>query len=440
MQRVTATDNYDLFADYEHEAYHGNLSYNWLDEVIRKGIEQNHSVSFSDADEKGNFYLSFNYSKQIGLVKTSDYERFSGKVNIDRNLKSWIKAGTNTSYVRGISNIAESSIFENALRANPFYKINEEDVYMKWGPEVQTGVNNPLKSMTVENYRIQNRLMSANYINITPIKGLNIRNSFSIDFREQQDYQYAPKNTGQSIRNSYDGNAVHSKNHWFDWQYDGSIAYDINIDKHRIAAMMTANISKNTRQSNEIDAKGFASDNFLYYYLNGATLKNIFTLSSDFTNRSIAAFVQRANYTYDNCYYATVTIREEGSSSFAPQNRWGTFPSIALAWNAANEEFIKNTDIFNLLKLRLGYGIVGNQNIPLYAIYSLYRPSVTNNSVVYNSDGRLGNLNLRWEKQKQWNVGLDIGILENKLSLTTDYYYIRNTDLLMQRSLSPISG
>ncbi|MDR1601394.1 MAG: TonB-dependent receptor [Tannerella sp.] len=440
IQRVTATDNYDLFADYEHDAYHKNLSYNWLDEVIRKGVEQNHSVSFSDADDKGNYYLSLNYSKQTGLVKTSDYERFSGKINLDRSLKPWLKVGTNTSYIRGIANVAESSIFGNAMRANPFYAINDEDVYMKWGPEVQTGVNNPLKSMTVDEDRTQNRLLSANYININPIEGLNIRNTFSIDFRDQQEYYYAPKNTGQSIRNSYDGNAIHTKNHWFNWQYDGSVAYDTNIDKHRISAMATVNISKNVHQVNRVDAKGFASDDFLYYYLNGATLKNIFTLSSDFTRRSIAAFVQRVNYTYDYRYYATVTIREEGSSSFAPENRWGTFPSVALAWNAANESFLKGNDLFDQLKLRLGYGIVGNQNIPLYAIYSLYRPSVTNNSVVFNSDGRLGNPDLRWEKQKQWNVGLDAGILNNRLSFTADYYYIKNTDLLMQRSLSPISG
>lgn len=298
-----------------------------------------------------------------------------------------------------------------------------------------------MNSLTIDGKRTQNRLTSANYFNINPIEGLNIRNSISIDMMDQQEYWYVPMEIGQSVQNSYDGDASHRKDHWFNWQWDASVSYDKTFaGKHKLFAMFASNLSKNKWEYNQVNARGFASDDFSYYYLQGAAAKEKFNLASDFNNRSIMAFVQRVNYTYSNKYFATFTMRQEGSSKFSPENRWGYFPSASLAWDAAAEEFIYNLDFFDQLKARLGYGIVGNENIPLYSIYSLYRPSITNNNVVYKSDGRLGNPDLRWEKQKQLNVGVDVAALNSRLSLTADYYYIKNTDLLMQRSLSPISG
>lgn len=441
INKITSPDNFDVFADYEHASYKNGQSYNWLDDVTRKGFQQNHSISFSDADEKGNYYLNFGYSKQEGLVKNSDFERFNGKVNLERSLKPWFKVGTTTSYVRGKYGLVEGSVYWNAMTANPMYPINDTDIYMKWGSSVQTGVYNPILSLTIDGDRTQNRLISANYFNINPIEGLNIRNTISIDKMDQQEYWYTPKGVGQSVRNAYDGEASHRKDEWFNWQWDGSASYETTFSKkHKLFAMLAVNVSKNQAQYNQVKGRGFASDDFSYYYLNGATNKDLFELSSDFTNSSIMAFVQRATYSYDSKYFATLTVRQEGSSKFSSENRWGTFPSVALSWNASNEDFIKNLNIFDQLKFRVGYGIVGNQNIPLYAIYSLYRPYVTGGSVVYKSDGRMGNPDLRWEKQKQWNFGLDFGILNNRLSFTADYYRITNTDLLMQRSLSSITG
>ncbi|PXV65025.1 TonB-linked SusC/RagA family outer membrane protein [Dysgonomonas alginatilytica] len=441
ISQITSPENFDVFADYEHASYKAGQSYNWLDEVTRKGFQQNHTVSFSDADEKGNYYLSFGYSKQEGLVKNSDFERFNGKVNIERSLKPWVKVGTTTSYIRGSYGLTESSVFWNAMTANPMYPINDTDIYMKWGSAVQTGVYNPILSLTIDGDRMQNRLISANYVNLNPMEGLNIRNTLSIDKMDQQEYWYTPKNVGQSIRNAYDGEASHRKDEWFNWQWDGSASYETTFaKKHKLFAMVAINVSKNQWQFNQVKGRGFASDEFSYYSLKGATKKDVFDLSSDFTNSSIMAFVQRANYSYDNKYFATLTVRQEGSSKISPQNRWGTFPSLALSWNVANEDFVKKLNIFDQLKLRAGYGIVGNQNIPLYAIYSLWLPYVSGGTVLPRSDGKMGNTDLRWEKQKQWNFGLDVSILQNRLSFTADYYNIKNTDLLMQRSLSSMSG
>lgn len=441
ISEITNPTNFSIFADYEQQSYHNGQSYNWLDEVTRSGLQQNHNISFSDADEKGAYYLSLGYTNQEGLVKNSDYERFSGKINIERSLKPWLKVGTSTSYVRGKYGLVEESVYSNAMMANPLYPINQEDIYMKWGSTFQTGVYNPLLSLSIKGDRKQNRLVSANYMNINPMEGLNIRATISIDKMDKQEYWYTPKNVGQSIQKSYNGEASHRKDDWFNWQVDGSVSYETTFaKKHRLVSTVAVNISENTWEYNQVNGRGFASDDFGYHYLNGATAKDKSLMASDFTSAGIAAFVQRVNYSYDNKYNTTVTVRQEGSSKFAPNHRWGIFPSIALAWNASEEEFIRNLNTFDQLKFRVGYGIVGNQNIPLYAIYSLYRPWVTNGNTVYNSDGRMGNPDLRWEKQKQLNVGLEIAVLNNRLSFSADYYNIVNEDLLMERTLTNMTG
>lgn len=429
------------FATYEKDAITQGKSYNWLNEVVRKGFQQNHSLSFSGATDKNSYYVSFGASQQDGLVKNSDYTRYTGKINMEHSVKSWLKIGTNTSFARTIEKLVEGSVFGNAMQANPMYAINDADTYMKWADLIQTGTNNPLKSLTITGDRNQNRLTSANFVNINPIEGLNIRNTLSLDLMNQQEFWYIPKNVGQSIQNSLNGEATQRKDSWLNWEWDASVSYDKTFaNKHRISALLAVNVSKNDWNYNQLNARGFASDDFKYMYVNGATLRDKFLLYSDFTTNTLMAYVQRVNYTYNNKYFATLTIREEGSSKISDQYRWGTFPSLALAWNAKEEEFMKNISLVNALKVRAGYGVVGNQNIPLYANYSLYRPTVSNNTVSYISDGRLGNEKLKWEEQKQMNFGVDVTVLNNKLSLVADYYFVNNDNLLMRRSLSSVTG
>ena len=152
------------------------------------------------------------------------------------------------------------------------------------------------------------------------------------------------------------------------------------------------------------------------------------------------SYLARANYNYDNKYFATVTARYDGSSKFAEGFQWGVFPSIALSWNITNEKFMENQKIFDSAKLRVGYGIVGNQTIPNYAFYSLYEPAFSNASVSFNSTGLRGTEGLTWERQGQSNIGLDLSILKKRLQISAEYFQIVNSNLLMRRSLSTLTG
>lgn len=424
----------------ELQTYNAGQTYNWLNRIKQHGVQQNHTISFSKSTTDGSsVYVSFNYTDQKGLLKTSNYKRFGGKINLDQKIKPWLKIGTNTTFARTEESYIDGGVFNIAANANPLLPVNDTTVYLSWKGIKSPDLYNPLRSLRIDGKGNENRLLTTNYLVVNPISGLNIRSGFSADVRNQNYFNYIPKDLGQSLRNSTNGSATQRKTNWLNWQWDNSVSYDKSFGKHNFSGLVSFGLTHNSNDYNQVDAWGFATDDFSYKYLGGAYLKDKFVLQSDFVTNTLVSYIARANYNYDNKYFATLTGRYDGSSRFGNGNKWGLFPSLALAWNVAREEFMKDSHIDNL-KLRAGYGIAGNQNIPNFAYRSLYRPVFTNGTVTYVSDGRLGNPNLRWEKQKQLNVGVDLGVLNNKLNITADYFIIHNNDLLMQRSLSTTTG
>ncbi|WP_219223444.1 SusC/RagA family TonB-linked outer membrane protein [Pedobacter antarcticus] len=436
-------DGSPAFGADELKTYREGNTYNWLDQIRQRGIQQNHTMSFSKGSDDGSsVYVSFNYTDQKGLLKTSNYKRFGGQVNLDQKIKPWLKLGSNTTFNRTEERYIDGGVFNIAANANPLLEIDDNINYLSWRGIQSTDLYNPIRSLNIDGQGNQNRLLTTNYITATPIPGLNIRTGFSVDIRNQNYYNYIPRYLGQSLRNSTNGSATHKKENWLNWQWDSSVSYEKSYGKHNLSGLVSFGLSHNSYDYNQIDARGFATDDFSFKYLGGAFLKEQFQLQSDFTTNSLVSYVSRFNYNYDNKFFATLTGRYDGSSRFGNGNKWGLFPSLALGWNIAKEDFIKESSLamLNTLKLRAGYGIAGNQNIPNFAYRSLYRPVFTSGSVTYVSDGRLGNERLRWEKQKQFNFGIDLGVLEDRFTLSADYFVINNSNLLMQRTLSTTTG
>jgi TonB-linked SusC/RagA family outer membrane protein len=423
----------------ELDVYGQGQSYNWLDEITRKGVQQNHTASFSKGTEDGSVYVSFNYTNQSGLLRNSNYKRYGGQINLDQKIKSWLKVGTNTNFSRTDESFIDGGIFNIAANANPLLPIDDQKIYLSWKGIENTDLYNPVRSLGIDSKGNQNRLLTTNYLNATPIKGLNIRTGFSVDARNISYFNYIPKNLGQSIRNSTSGSATQNKDEYLNWQWDSSVAYDASYGKNNFSGLLSFGLTHNNHNYNQVNASGFATDDFSYKYLGGAYLKEMFQLGSDFITTSLISYVGRLNYNYDQKYFATLTARYDGSSKFGEGNKWGLFPSLALAWDVSKEDFMEGLNV-DQLKFRAGYGIAGNQGIPDFAYRSLYRPIFTDGSVTYVSDGRLGNENLIWEKQKQLNLGIDVGILQKRLSFSFDYFNIHNDDLLMQQSLSTTTG
>lgn len=422
-----------LFAQYELDAINNPdfKDYNWLGEVTQDATEQNHSLSFSGANEDGSYYMSFGYADSKGLVKNLSDKRYSGRINSEYNIKKWLKVGTNTQFIRSESEIFDDDqVFANARGANPMLPISN-DLTLNWGGFYDQNYFNPLNTLKIENDRIRNRLISSSFVNLNPLKGVNIRSTFGLNHLEESRFRYIPNDIQQAIRYAHNGEATHTRDNRTSWQWDNTISYDNTFGKHRINALIGSSTSKIDRNFTQAKSKGFSDNMFLYYNLGASNFIDSRETYSNFTASTLIGFIARVNYTYDDKYLLTVSTRLDGSSKFAPGYRWGVFPSFSGAWNITEEAFMKDSEFIDQLKLRVGYGSVGNQDIDDYAYLNLFNPNIQKGVTTYVATDRIGTENITWESQQQYNLGIDMTVWNNRVRFSADVFHILNDNLLM---------
>ncbi|PUZ29707.1 SusC/RagA family TonB-linked outer membrane protein [Chitinophaga parva] len=450
------------FSAQEFATHNANQSFNWLDQVTRTGVQQNHAVSFSGGADRGVFYLSLGYAGLKGVVDGTKQDKYTGRFNADYDVKKWLKVGTNTGFTRTNDDMPSDDVYGKALNANPLlnyapyrndstrYTYDYLTIYYRSHGEQNNNDFNPFNSLLIQRDRARSRVTSSNYVALTPIKGLEIRSTYALDYGEQSWFEFTPHNIQEAIRN-YNGDARAKHERWSDtyWQWDNTVTYNTTINRdHKLTALVGTSSSK--RNSNYTLAQGdrFASDDLGYHNLGGAAATAKSILGSDFYAYTLSSFLGRVNYSFRDKYFLTATARYDGSSRFAEGNRWGLFPSVSAAWSIINEDFMKHQNIFSQLKLRAGYGVVGNQDISNYAYQTLYGSKVDNSSAIITNntnsgnidDGRRGNPNITWEKQKQSNIGLEMGFFKSRLTVNADVFYINNDNLLLNRKLPTTSG
>lgn len=442
------------FSNQEFETYNAKQSYNWLDQVTRTGLQQNHAVSFSGGTDRGVFYLSLGYAGIKGVVEGTKQNKYTGRFNAEYNVKKWLKVGTNTGFTRTVDDMPSDDVYDKSLNANPLlnyapyrdpatrFTYDYLTLYYRSHGEQNNNDYNPFNSLFVQRDRSRNRITSSNYIDINPVKGLNFRSSYSLDYGAQDWFEFTPHNIQEAVRH-YNGDARAKHERWSDtyWQWDNTLTYNTMIgNDHKLTALVGT--SSNKRSSNYTKAQGdrFASDDLSYNDLGGAAALEKSVLGSDFYAYSLMSFLGRVNYSYKDRYHLTATARYDGSSRFAEGNRWGVFPSVSAAWDINREDFMKDVTLFDQLKLRVGYGIVGNQDINNYAFQTLYGSKIDNGNALIANDGRRGNPNITWEKQKQSNIGINAGLFKSRLIVTADFFYINNDNILLDRTLATTTG
>ena len=444
-----------VFSDEEFAGYRSGKTYDWLDQVTKTGVEHNHSVSFSKGTDNSSIYLSLGYSGLDGVVKGTEQDKYYGRINAETYIKPWLKIGTNTSYTYVKDDMTDSSVYNMALeRSNPLidyapYKddatrYNEDYLTLYWRVRSEENNNyyNPFNSMEIQTERERYHFTSANYININPIKGLNIRSTFAINHAEQSWNQFIPSGIQESIRHkSGDAYATQQRVGGTQWQWDNTISYDTQIKEvHNISAFLGTSASRYVYKVLKGGGKRYASNDLGWNVLGSSADRENRELESDYQTSSLLSYVGRINYNYDYRYFFTFTGRYDGSSKFAKGNRWGFMPSFSVAWDVTNEKFFPQHSFLSRLKVRAGYGVVGNQDISNYQYLTLYYPQQSNGEAFYGTDGRRGTPGITWEKQKQTNIGLDLGFFKNRLNITADLYFITNSNLLMSHSLPKTSG
>ncbi|MEQ8240016.1 MAG: TonB-dependent receptor [Cyclobacteriaceae bacterium] len=436
-------DNSAWFADYERNSMEQGRSYDWLREVSRdQAVQQNHSASFSGGSENSSFFASFGYIDEEGLIENSSSQRITGRLNVEQSVKSNLKVGSNTAFTRLENQEVDGSVFSVARAANPLLPIGQygDTLFLAWGDNWDINSENPLNSLNIRKDRIVNKFSSSNYIDYSPIPGLSMRTTFAVDISNQEYYEYTPRGIQQALRDSYLGRAIHNFDKTTYYQWDNSISYKSSFGKHNYTVLLATSLSRDEFNYTNLSARDFPTDNFSYYDLGGAFDKPNFNLGSDFSAATLMSYLARVNYNFDNKYFVTATARYDGSSKFAEGYKWGLFPSLALSWDMTSEGFMQSQSFFDMLKLRAGYGSVGNQTIPNFAFLSLYRPAFANETVSFNSTGLRGTEALTWESQRQLNVGIDLSMLNSRVQFTAEYFNIVNSNLLMRRTLSTLTG
>lgn len=437
------------FAVYTQSQLESDVNTDWINETTRAGVIQDHNIQYQGGDEKTRVLTSVGYFDQAGVLKNTDFNRISGRVNIDQKINNYIKAGATLVAQRGKSNyqlysgnILQSNVLLGILTYDPTVKpYNLDGTFGR--PPGGKG-DNPLANLVSrENQVIRDRLNGNMYVELEPIKGLTARFNGGSEVSHNFDGSYLPKSTYQggidngvasttdytSTRNLFDMVATYTKNinevHLFSLM--GGYAYEKTIAENRY-----------------ISVKGFSTDAFSFNNLGAAS--TITGVSSAKSESILISYFSRLNYSYLDKYLVTFTVRSDGSSRFGKDYQRGFFPSGSVAWRLDQEEFIKNLNVFSSLKFRIGYGRTGNDQIGNYASLALMSNThltfdgTTNTSGTHMSQSTPENSSLRWETTGQYNAGFDMGFLNSRLMVTFDAYYKKTSDLLLSKSLPTYSG
>ena len=414
---------------------------NWLGALFNPSILSSYSLSYGDRSEKSNLYVSTSYFNQKGVVLNTNYDRYIVQINGDTKLKSFLKIGNSVKLQHDIKKNGSYDIKGTilSLPTRPIYDTNGNWAGPGSNPLLYGDIDNPIgKATIVENstkgYNIQGNI----YAEAEIIKDLKFKSLGGIETNIWYNRTWSPKYSWgvKSQENSY---LFEGSNRSITLLWDNTLTYDKTIGKHHINAVVGSSAQNNKYNYLSASVQKFASDNT--QQIDNGILQPV--QHGNASEWAIMSYLGRVNYNYANKYYVTATIRRDGSSRFGMDNRWGWFPSAALAWRISNENFLKNSNVINNLKLRLGYGITGNQEIGNYSFSSSYNTYLYNFNNSYVSavlPTVLPNPNVKWEGQEQYNAGFDLDLFNNRISLIVDGYVKNTNDMLVPMSVPVTSG
>ncbi len=436
-------------ADFISKIHNGGKGTDWQHEIFRSAPIQNHQLSFSGGDEKTTYAASLNYLDQQGIIINSDLKRYSGRINFSRKMGEKFRMASHLSVSRNVSNTVETDVLNNvsgvitgALKFNPILP-----VYVNKELGIYTQVNspgilisNPVATAT-EMKRNNNttRMLGDFSGEYEIVKDLKAKVLFGIDYFINKANRYIPSNIYQSngISSAFISDASYTN-----WLNENTLTYTKTINSdHSFNLLAGATFQRNRDEGLSASSQGFVNNVLQYNNLGSGS---VYTQpGSSATEWSIMSYLGRINYNYKGRYLFTASGRYDGSSRFGTNNKFAFFPSGAFAWRASEEDFIKNLNLFSNLKFRLGYGVTGNQEIGLYtSLATLGSVNYTIGQTLATGfyPNSIPNPDLKWERTGQYDAGMDIGIFDNRVSFTADYYYKNTTDLIYSVAIPFVSG
>ncbi|WP_207425280.1 TonB-dependent receptor [Pedobacter sp. SYSU D00535] len=436
----------------ELEAYQNGQWIDWYDLIQRDGTQQSHSLTISGGNERTRIVGSLGYFNETGMFRNSDFNRYTGRFNLDQTINKWAKAGVQTQVTYSRQNLRNDPLGQAMTVSplgTPYDEFGNVDLYPLF-PTGQRGGNiSPLadeaSQYVARNNNLRTNIIANGYVELTPFKGLSFKSNLGTNFNfgrhgifnDRESLQRYTQRTSQaSVRNGY--------NRFLNW--DNILTYNKEIADHNVT--LTGITSYLQSDDEETFGRGINQvlSSQLFYNLastsNSAGARELETRYVGWTNM---AYAGRLNYAYKGRYLLTLSGRFDGSSRLSGK-KWDFFPSAALGWNISDEGFFEKfrSSVSNL-KLRASYGVSGNYNIQPYATQSLISelPRMGFGDVAapgYIFEGTVGNPNLNWEKSAQVDLGLDLGLFNNRVSATFDYYHTVTSDILLMRQLPQSTG
>lgn len=426
-----------------------NPGTDWWDAIFRPAPVHNHTITFSGSSKKGRYSISGNYYDQEGIIENSGVTRGSVRLNLDQELKSWLKMGVNLQITRNEQNAVNvdngnrgNSMLSAAASAPPTLPLYNEDGLPTQIEQAynfgSADMRNPLINTLRKDLRFSNNILANSTFDVTLSPNLTFRTLLGVQYSHSRNEGFTP-----IIYENDRGSASESNAYSNSFLTENVLTYSKTFnEKHNLNVIGGATYQTNLDRSSGIGVQGFSNN--ITENFNLAAAETIGNPDSGYSDWTLISFLSRANYSFNGKYFVTASIRADGSSRFGDDNKWGYFPSGALAWRVSDEPFLENSKVVSNLKLRASYGITGNTALNPYQ--SLDRLS----SQRYIYEGQtdvigfvptgIANSELKWETTGQLDIGFDLNLFNDRLRFVFDYYKKNTKDLLASVPLPPTVG
>ena len=416
----------------------------WWDETMRDvALQQNYNFGFSGGNDKYIYSASIGYYRQDSQYKTGNWQKLSARFSMEYNFNKMVKAGID--FTPRYENWDDTPSLLGAIMAmDPTTPVmNDEDKwvsnpYSNYARSHNNQEWNPVASMNrLDSGADEYALLATPFVQISPIKGLTFRTQFGVNARFRMTNSFVPEFFIDNLEQQNPSTVSSSHENWIDWNWTNTLSYMKTFNKkHNLNVMAGYTVERFQDYQLYGSRDDVPSSIEEMRYINAGTTNQ--QVSGVASYNSLVSYLGRLMYNYDERYYLTASVRVDGSSKFPSGSKYATFPSVSGAWRISGENFMKNQKVFDDLKLRLGWGKVGNQNISNDA----YISSVGTTRYVFGTDAtttvgtavnRIGNTQVRWETVEDFNIGVDMAFLKNRLKVTADWYTKKSHDMLMQK-------
>ena len=419
------------------EAYkNGTKGINWTDLLTRTGITQDYRLAISGGNEKVKYLISGNVLDQEAVTIMSDYKRYGIRANIDSEVKPWltISAKLNASSLHKHNEGGANWLHVTNFSPTMELKDPETGVY-NTDPYNMVG-SNPYGEIVVNNSDSYSYNLNANLTLLFKImKGLTLSVQGGYDYDNSPSYSFRSKlDSPGAINSASNTSALHNY-----WQNTNNLTWQKQFGNHSFTAMAVWEISRSWDSQLKGTGSNLNNESVGYWNLGNAAIRDA---SNSYTEFSLASGIVRANYDYKKRYFITAALRADGSSKFQGDNKWGYFPSAAIAWDIAQESFMSNQHVLDQLKLRASFGVTGNQDIAAYSTLGMLSGASYGWGTSTSSTGYWGNQfatpDITWEKTYQYDLGLDLSL--GGFNITVDWFKKQTKDLLFQKQVPKYNG